>query len=244
MRKRKKRSLKFNEIDTKNIKHISFIMDGNGRWAQKKGLPRTVGHSAGVEKAREIVLFVKELKIPYISLYTFSKENWKRSIDEVSFLMDLIVKHFEKEFNFYIDNQVRIVHIGDKQGLPDKVLTIINKVEEDSKRFNDITLLLAINYSGKYDIIQAVNRLIKENQKGEVTEDSFENYLLTKDFPDPDLIIRTGNEFRISNYFLWQAAYTEFYISEKNWPDFTKEDLIEAIKNYNNRERRFGGVFK
>lgn len=236
--------MKFNNIDTKDIKHISFIMDGNGRWAKNKGLPRTAGHSAGVEKAREIVLFVKELNIPYISLYTFSKENWKRSREEVSFIMNLIVSHFEKEFQFYIDNQIRIVHIGDKKELPNNVLKIIDKVQQDSKKFNSITLLLAINYSGKYDIIQAVNRIIKENYKNEITEDIFKNYLLTKDIPDPDLIIRTGNEFRISNYFLWQAAYTEFYISEKNWPDFTKEDLIDAIHNYNNRERRFGGVLK
>ncbi len=242
MRKRKKKYLKYNEIDTKNIKHLSVIMDGNGRWAKKQGLPRTAGHSAGVEKAREIVLFTKELKIPYLSLYTFSKENWKRSMDEVSFLMNLIVSHFEKEFQFYIDNRIKIIHLGDKNGLPEKVLNAIYKVEEDTKNFDSITLLLAINYSGKYDIIQAVNRIIKDGVNGEITEDIFKNYLLTKDIPDPDLIIRTGNEFRISNYFLWQAAYTEFYISDKNWPDFTKEDMIEAINNYNNRERRFGGV--
>lgn len=236
--------MKYNNIDTKNIKHISFIMDGNGRWAQSKGLPRTAGHSAGVEKAREIVLFTKELRIPYLSLYTFSKENWKRSMEEVSFLMNLIVSHFEKEFQFYIDNKIKIIHLGDKNGLPEKVLNAIYKVEDDTKNFNAITLLLAINYSGKYDIVQAVNKILKEGEKKEITEEIFKDYLLTKNVPDPDLIIRTGDEFRISNYFLWQAAYTEFYISNKNWPDFTKEDMIEAINNYNKRERRFGGVFK
>jgi len=246
VKKRKKRYLKSNNINIKNIKHISFIMDGNGRWAEQRGLPRTEGHKAGVQKAREIVLFTKELEIPYLSLYTFSKENWKRAKEEVSFLMDLIVSHFEKEFNFYIDNKIKIVHLGDRSGLPDKVLRAIDRVEKESANFDSLTLLLAINYSGKYDIVQAVNRIVKESKNSEITitEEIFSNYLLTKDMPDPDLIIRTGNEFRISNYFLWQAAYTEFYICEKNWPDFSKEDLIVAINNYNNRQRRFGGIVK
>jgi len=217
-------------------------MDGNGRWAKNRNLPRTSGHSAGVKKAKEVVLTVKELGIPFVSMYTFSKENWKRSMDEVSFLMGLIVKHLEEEFDFYLKNNIAIRHLGDKNGLPDKVVKAIEKVEYDTKDYKDTTtLLLAINYSGKYDIIQAVNRIINDGLKN-IDENIFNNYLLTQKYPEPDLIIRTSGEFRISNYFLWQAAYSEFYITEKLWPDIEKSDIIEAIDFYQNRDRRFGGV--
>ena len=227
-----------------NLTHISFIMDGNGRWAKKRGLPRTAGHSAGVKKAKEVVLTVKELKIPFVSMYTFSKENWKRSQDEVSFLMDLIVKHLEEGFDFYVKNNIAIRHIGDKNGLPTKVVKAIERVEYDTKDYKDTTtLLLAINYSGKYDIIQAINKLIL-NGVTNVVEEDFNNYLVTKNYPDPDLIVRTSGEFRVSNFFLWQAAYSEFYITEKLWPDIEKNDIIEAVNFYKYRERRFGGVKK
>lgn len=218
-------------------------MDGNGRWAEEKGLPRNEGHRAGVQKAKEIVITVKELGIPYVSLYTFSKENWKRPKTEVSFLMDLIVFHLEREFDFYIKNKIRIVHIGDREGLPKKVLKAIDRVEEESKEFGNPTLLLALNYSGKYDIIQAVNKII-ENGSNQVNENLISNYLLTSKYPDPDLIIRTSGEFRISNYFLWQSAYSEFYITDKYWPNFNKDDLKTIVNDYYNRERRFGGINK
>jgi undecaprenyl diphosphate synthase len=222
------------------IKHISFIMDGNGRWAKKRGLPRTAGHAEGVKKAKEVVLAVKDLGIPYVSMYTFSKENWKRSQDEVSFLMNLIVKHLEEEFDFYVRNEIAIRHIGDKEGLPDKVLKAIEKVEKDTINYKNNTVLLAINYSGKYDIIQAVNKVLEKKTEN-ISEADFNKYLLTAKYPEPDLIIRTSGEFRISNFFLWQSAYSEYYITDKLWPDIQKKDIIEAIDNYNNRERRFGG---
>ena len=177
-------------------------------------------------------------------MYTFSKENWKRSQDEVSFLMDLIVKHLEEEFDFYVKNNIAIRHIGDKNGLPTKVVKAIERVEYDTKDYKDTTtLLLAINYSGKYDIIQAINKLIL-NGVTNVVEEDFNNYLVTKNYPDPDLIVRTSGEFRVSNFFLWQAAYSEFYITEKLWPDIEKNDIIEAVNFYKYRERRFGGVKK
>jgi len=223
------------------LKHISFIMDGNGRWAKKRNLPRTAGHSAGVQKAKEVVLLIKELGIPFVSLYTFSKENWKRSMDEVSFLMGLIVKHLEEEFDFYIRNKIRIRHLGDKEGLPEKVVKAIERVEKESKDFTALTVLLAINYSGKYDITQAINKILNE-KKESVTEEDVEKYLLTKDIPDPELIIRTSGEFRVSNYFLWQAAYSEFYVTQTLWPDLKKEDITLAIDSFKSRDRRFGGV--
>jgi len=228
------------------LKHISFIMDGNGRWAKEKKLPRTAGHKKGVQKAKEIVLAIKELGIPYVSMYTFSKENWKRPKKEVNFLMNLLVNHFNKEFDFYIKNKIKIVHIGDKEYLPKNVLKAIKMVEYETKDYNNPTLLLAINYSGKYDIIQAVNKIIKNNEQGNILidEDNFSKYLLTNKYPDPDLIIRTSGEFRVSNYFLWQSAYSEFYIVNEYWPDFKKSDLLKIVDEYTSRERRFGGLIK
>jgi undecaprenyl diphosphate synthase len=225
-------------------------MDGNGRWAKKRGLPRNFGHKEGVERAKEIVMAIKDLDIPYISLYTFSKENWKRPGQEVSFLMNLIVNQFEKEFEFYVKNKIKIVHIGDRAGIPDNVLNAIDKVIDETKNFVKPTVLLAFNYSGKYDIIQAVKRIIKchagalDNLDNidNIDEELFSRNLLTRNYPDPDLIIRTSGEFRISNFFLWQAAYSEFYIVDKYWPDFHKEDLYSILDQYNNRDRRFGGI--
>jgi undecaprenyl diphosphate synthase len=241
----KKRKRKFLKSDLKNsvkqIKHISFIMDGNGRWAKARNLPRTAGHSEGVKKAKEVVLTIKETGIPFVSMYTFSKENWKRSQDEVSFLMNLIVMHLEKEFDFYIRNRIKIRHIGDKNGLPDKVIKAIERVEKETEEYDTLTLLLAINYSGKYDIVQATNRMLLEGKKS-VDEDEFSKYLLTSKYPDPDLIIRTSGEFRTSNFFLWQSAYSEFCIIDKNWPDLSREDIYQALNDFNKRERRFGDV--
>lgn len=216
-------------------------MDGNGRWAKKRGLPRNYGHSQGVEKAKEIILYIKELGIPFVSLYTFSKENWKRSESEISFLMGLIVKHFKEEFDFYIKNKIKIVHIGDRNNINKDVLKAIDHVVNETKDFISPTVLLVFNYSGKFDIVQAVNKIINDNNKN-IDEDIFNKYLLTSNYPDPDLIIRTSSEFRISNYFLWQSAYSEFYICDKLWPDFEKADLLNILNEYSLRDRRFGGV--
>ncbi len=223
------------------LNHVAFIMDGNGRWAREKGLPRNEGHRAGVQKAKEIVLAVKKLGIPFVSMYTFSKENWKRPKTEVSFLMNLIVFHLEREFDFYIKNRIRIIHIGDRNGLPKKILKAIDRVEEDTRDYGNPTLLLNLNYSGRYDIIQAVNSLLSAKVDS-IDEESFGRYLLTSGYPDPDLIIRTSGEFRISNYYLWQSGYSEFFITDKFWPDFSEKDFNEIIENYYNRDRRFGGV--
>ncbi len=227
--------------DVKQLNHISFIMDGNGRWAKKRFLPRSMGHSEGVAKAKEVILHIKKLGIRYVSLYTFSKENWKRAQDEVSFLMGLILKHLREDFNFYVENKIGIKHIGDRSGLSDDILKAIDKVEADTKDFTDITVLLVFNYSGKYDIAQAYNRMAAEGLK-DITEDKISDYLLTAGYPDPDLIIRTSNEFRISNYFLYQAAYSEFIIIDKLWPDLQMKDIDGALDIYFKRDRRFGGV--
>lgn len=225
--------------DKKELTHISFIMDGNGRWAKKRLLPRSAGHSEGVKKAKEIILLCKDRGVKIVSLYTFSKENWKRSVNEVNFLMDLILRHLRDEFEFYLKNEIRIKHIGDREGISNEVLNAIDKVEKETAGFESMTVLLAFNYSGKYDIIQAAEKIRKLNET--VTEELFEKQLLTGDFPDPDLIVRTSGEFRISNYFLWQAAYSEFYITDKLWPDFNEKDLDNIIQSYYGRDRRYGG---
>lgn len=225
----------------KKLEHISFIMDGNGRWAKKRLLPRTFGHKEGVKKAKEVILHAKSHGIPFVSLYTFSKENWKRPADEVSFLMKLIIDHFKNDFQFYIDNQIRIIHIGDKNGIPGEVCKAIEEIEKRSKDFNSVTVLLVFNYSGQYDIVQAVNRMLVD-KVASTDENEIRKYLLTSDYPDPDLIVRTSGEFRISNYFLYQAAYSEFYVTDMLWPDMTKEEIDKAIESFYLRERRFGGV--
>jgi undecaprenyl diphosphate synthase len=225
----------------KKLEHISFIMDGNGRWAKKRLLPRTFGHKEGVKKAKEVILHAKSHAIPFVSLYTFSKENWKRPDDEVSFLMKLIIDHFKNDFQFYIDNQIRIIHIGDKNGIPTEVRNAIEEIENDSKDFKSVTVLLVFNYSGQYDIVQAVNRMLTDKVTN-IDEKEIRKYLLTSDYPDPDLIVRTSGEFRISNYFLYQAAYSEFYVTDTLWPDMGQEEIDKAIDSFYHRERRFGGV--
>lgn len=216
-------------------------MDGNGRWAKKRLLPRTFGHKEGVKKAKEVILHAKSYGIPFVSLYTFSKENWKRPADEVSFLMKLIIDHFKNDFQFYIDNQIRIVHIGDKEGIPMEVCKAIEEIENDSKDFNSVTVLLVFNYSGQYDIMQAVNRMLTDKVAC-TDENEIRKYLLTANYPDPDLIVRTSGEFRISNYFLYQAAYSEFYVTNTLWPDMSMDEINKAIESFYQRERRFGGV--
>ncbi len=216
-------------------------MDGNGRWAKKRLLPRTFGHKEGVKKAKEVILHAKSHGIPFVSLYTFSKENWKRPADEVSFLMKLIIDHFKNDFQFYIDNQIRIVHIGDKEGIPTEVRKAIEEIENDSKDFNSVTVLLVFNYSGQYDIMQAVNRMLTDKVAC-TDENEIRKYLLTANYPDPDLIVRTSGEFRISNYFLYQAAYSEFYVTNTLWPDMSMDEINKAIESFYQRERRFGGV--
>ena len=225
----------------KKLEHISFIMDGNGRWAKKRLLPRTFGHKEGVKKAKEVILHAKSHGIPFVSLYTFSKENWKRPADEVSFLMKLIIDHFKNDFQFYIDNQIRIIHIGDKEGIPTEVRKAIEEIENDSKDFNSVTVLLVFNYSGQYDIMQAVNRMLTDKVAC-TDENEIRKYLLTANYPDPDLIVRTSGEFRISNYFLYQAAYSEFYVTNTLWPDMSMDEINKAIESFYQRERRFGGV--
>lgn len=225
--------------------HVGIIMDGNGRWARQRNLNRTAGHREGLKATKAIVKAAADLGIKYLSLYTFSTENWKRAQEEVSFLMGLVHQHLRKEYDFYRENEIRIRHSGDLSGLPPEVQEDIRTVIQDTASHTRLTVNLAINYGGKNEIVRAVRKLIQSNPSltpEEVTETSIEQNLDNPDIPDLDLIIRTAGELRLSNFLLWESAYAELYFSPKLWPDFTPEDFLEALLNYQSRNRKFGGV--
>ena len=221
--------------------HAGIIMDGNGRWAKARGLPRTEGHREGLRVAKRIIREAEALGIRYLSLYTFSTENWKRTVEEVSFLMSLISSHLRSELDFYRDNHIRIVHSGDPEGLPREVREAIRSVIEDTASFDGITVNLAINYGGRDEILRAVRRMLREGRT-EPDEEAFRACLDVPGIPDPDLIIRTGGDMRISNFLLWESAYAELYFSEKLWPDWSEEDLKRSVDAFSRRERRYGGT--
>lgn len=221
--------------------HAGIIMDGNGRWAKARGLPRTEGHREGLRVAKRIIRAAEDLGIRYLSLYTFSTENWKRAAEEVSFLMSLITRHLRSEFDFYRDNHIRIVHSGDAAGLPEDVREAIRSVMADTSGYDGITVNLAINYGGRDEIVRAARKLLRGGAV-DLSEDGFRAFLDAPDLPDPDLVIRTGGDMRLSNFLLWESAYAELYFSEKHWPDWTEEDLKKAVDSYSCRERRYGGT--
>lgn len=235
-------------LDKENIpKHIAIIMDGNGRWAKGKGLPRTMGHKAGVETIRRVIKEANKLGIKYLTLYAFSTENWKRPNDEVSALMKLLVEYLRNELKELNKNGVIIKILGDITKLPIDAQKEINKAIETTKGNNGITLNIAFNYGGRDEIIRVAQCISEEVRKGklrvqDINEDIFEKYLYTYNIPDPDLIIRPSGEQRISNFLLWQCAYSEFWYSNICWPDFKEKDLHKAIYDYQHRDRRFGGV--
>jgi undecaprenyl diphosphate synthase len=227
--------------------HIAIIMDGNGRWAKKRGLPRSAGHKQGVETVRKVVEACVEVGVKYLTLYTFSTENWKRPKNEVSTLMRLIVKSLHKETRELHSNNIRLTVIGNKESLP----LIVQKELDDAIKMTSgnskMVLNLALSYSGRWELIEAIKHvayLVKESviEIDDINERLISQNLNTADMPDPDLIIRSGGEFRISNFLLWQIAYSEVYVSDVLWPEFTRHHLFDAIKDFQNRERRFGLV--
>lgn len=225
-------------------RHIGIIMDGNGRWAASQNLPRTAGHRQGIITAKKIIREAIVLKIPWLTLYVFSTENWKRTQKEVGFLMKLIISHMRNEASFYRENRIRVRHTGNIDGLPGDVQKEINKSILNTKNYNAITVNLAINYGGRDEIIRGINKWMKDTVKADniLTEENFKSYLDNEDLPDPDLIIRSAGEHRSSNFLLWESAYSEYYYSDKLWPDFTEEDLHRAIEDFGKRSRKFGGL--
>lgn len=223
--------------------HIGIIMDGNGRWAKLRNLPRTKGHREGLDVAKQIVKAASDLGIKFVTLYTFSTENWKRTQEEVGYLMTLIKKHLSSEFNFYKENKIKIEHIGDITALPMDVQTEIKNAKNDTKDFTGTTVLLAINYGGKDEIIRGIKKLASQKKDfSSITEQDLSLALDTKNIPDVDLLIRTGGELRLSNFLLWQAAYAELIFTDTLWPDYTKEEFIKNIQTFQHRTRRFGGI--
>ncbi len=225
----------------KTPKHVAIIMDGNGRWAQKQGHDRLYGHNFGVESVRESLKAAKELGVQYLTLYAFSTENWNRPKDEVEGLMNLLVTSLANEIKELSEGGVRISAIGDLKGLPEDCQSELIQAMNTTNENNDIHLILALNYSAKWEITQAVNQLIaSENLRLPVTPENIEKYLTTNGIPDPELLIRTSGEHRVSNFLLWQIAYTEFHFTDVLWPDFKREDFFKAVLDYQSRERRFG----
>lgn len=225
--------------------HIAIVMDGNGRWAKARNLPRTSGHIAGVETVKTTIQACIKQHIPILSLFSFSSENWNRPQTEVASLMDLFLKALQQEIDALSANQVQIRFIGDLSRFSQSLQDLMQKAREQTQHHQKLILNIAINYGGKWDIVQAARALIESVQKEErvvqsIDEKTFERYLTLDDLPHPDLFIRTGGEQRISNFFLWQLAYTELYFSPVYWPDFDEAQLLLAIKDFKQRQRRFG----
>ncbi|MFC2115243.1 isoprenyl transferase [Bacteroidota bacterium] len=228
-------------------KHIAIIMDGNGRWAKRKGNERIFGHKNGVKAVRDTVEAAAELGISFLTLYAFSTENWNRPRTEIDALMTLLVSSLDKETKTLMDNNIRLLVIGDLLSLPTKVRNYLQRTIDKTSGNTGMNLVLALSYSSRWEILDAVKSIGKKIEAGELsakelTCDNIKEFLQTKNIPDPELLIRTSGEFRVSNFLLWQIAYSELYFTDTLWPDFTKDDLYAAICDYQRRERRFGKI--
>ena len=226
-------------------RHIAIIMDGNGRWAKQRGLPRTAGHAVGAEKFRQIATYCKDLGIEFLTVYAFSTENWKRPAEEISTIMDLLEKYLREAIGQMERDRVRMKFFGDTSILSDRLQQLIRETEEISKRFDGVQVNICLNYGGRDEILRAVHRYAEDFAAGTasaLTEETFGNYLFSAGVPDPDLIIRPSGERRLSNFLLWQAAYSEFYFTDVLWPDFSPRELDRAILAFQKRDRRYGGV--
>lgn len=238
------------KIDVKGMKipeHVAIILDGNGRWAKKRLLPRNAGHAAGAKTVEKIIEDAHDLGIKYMTMYAFSTENWNRPESEVKALMKLLRNYLKDCIERANKNDMKCLVIGDKSGLDQDIVDKINELEECSKNNQGITFIIALNYGSRDEIRRAAMKMAQDCKDGklnseDITEDTISNYLDTRGIPDPDLLIRTSGEIRLSNYLLWQLAYTEFYFTDVLWPDFNKEELKKAIVKYNQRDRRFGGI--
>ena len=222
--------------------HIGIIMDGNGRWAQKRNLPRTAGHKEGLETAKRIISCAVEAGVKYVTLYTFSTENWKRTEEEVGFLMGLITRHLRAEYKFYKEHGIRIRHIGDTSRLPAAVQKEMVDAEGETADFNKMTVVLAINYGGRDELIRAMKKLASKIAVEDIREQDISTAFDVPELPDADIIIRTGGEKRLSNFLLWHSTYSELFFSDTLWPDFSHEEFLSLLSDFNNRDRRFGAV--
>ncbi len=236
------------KIDKNKVpRHVAIIMDGNGRWAKKHGKERIYGHQEGTQRVKDIVKAAINSGVEYITLYTFSKENWRRPKEELDFLMELLVESIKNELDELNKNGIRLHIIGDLESLPDKVKENVRNALDTTKHNTKLNLVMALNYGARWEITEAVRNIATKVAAGslsveEINDEIFSEHLTTKDIPDPELLIRTSGEQRISNFLLWQIAYTELYFTEKFWPEFKEEDFYEALLDYQKRERRFGKI--
>jgi undecaprenyl diphosphate synthase len=221
--------------------HVAIIMDGNGRWAKMRGLDRVYGHREGVKTVERTIKFAKKVGIKYLTLFAFSTENWQRPIEEVNAIMQLFVEYIYEKLPFLKENDIKLLFMGRKEGLWDSVLEAMKKAEDEIKNCSSLIVIIGLNYSGKAEIVDAINKILKSNVE-KIDEESFRNYLYLPEIPDPDLLIRTSGEKRISNFLLWQLAYTELYFTDVLWPDFDEEEFLKALYDYQSRDRRFGRV--
>ncbi len=239
--------IKENEAGKQIPRHIAIILDGNGRWAKKRALPRKAGHLAGSETFRSIATYCKEIGVEYLTVYAFSTENWKRPEDEVKGIMKLLDKYLHEAIRDMQKKQIRLKVFGDVSRLSPSLRELIARTDEISQGIEGFQANVCINYGGRAEIVRAAQHYAQDyaqGKAGELTEESFSDYMYSAGIPDPDLLIRPGGEYRLSNFLLWQCAYSEFYYTDVLWPDFTPEDLDKAIEEYNHRDRRFGGVKK
>lgn len=222
--------------------HIAIIMDGNGRWAKKRGLPRNAGHLAGSKKFKEIARYCNKIGVKHLTVYAFSTENWRRPAEEVAGIMNILRDYLIDSKN-YIKENIRLRFIGDRSALPEDIIALMQTAEKDSENATGLTCYIAVNYGGRDEITNAVREIVEEGVSAEdITEEMISAHLYTRDYPDPELVIRPSGELRLSNFLIWQSAYSEFWFSDVLWPDFKAEHLDKAIADYNNRNRRFGGV--
>lgn len=229
-------------------RHIAIILDGNGRWAKKRGLPRTAGHAVGSETFRKIATYCRDIGVEYLTVYAFSTENWKRPEDEVKAIMQLLKRYLQEAIDTMERDHIRMKILGNTEGLSTEIRELIRKTDEISSHYQGFQANICLNYGGRDEILQAAKKYAAALQAGEadteLTEEQFGSYLYSNGIPDPDLLIRPGGEQRISNFLLWQCAYSEFYFTDVLWPDFGKAELDKAIEEFNRRDRRFGGVKK
>ena len=230
------------DFQRKIPEHIAIIMDGNGRWAKKRNLPRTAGHISGSKKFKEIARYCNKIGVKYLTVYAFSTENWRRPKEEVDAIMNLFRDYLRDSANFKSEN-IMLSFIGDRKNMPEDIIKLMEQAEFDSKDATGLRVYMAINYGGRDELVHAVKEIVREGIKPEdITENTISQRIFTKDYPDPELIIRPSGEYRLSNFLIWQSAYSEFWFSNVLWPDFTPDDLERAIDDYNLRNRRFGGV--
>ena len=232
--------------DSRVPRHIAIILDGNGRWAKKRGLPRTAGHAVGAETFRKIATYCREIGVEYLTVYAFSTENWRRPENEVSTIMKLLGNYLQEAIDTMEREHIRMKVLGDLEALSPELQEMVAKTDEISRRYEGSQVNICLNYGGRDEILHAARRYARDyaagKAEGELTEETFASYLYSAGIPDPDLLIRPGGELRLSNFLLWQCAYAEFYFTDVLWPDFTPEELDRAIEAFNARNRRYGGV--